>query len=267
MNQVSTNIDQWTEFENRANKFLEKEHAKFNKKNPGLTWSGELGDIDFSSPWEKDRCGAWLRSRLDFEGHFHGAKSKKKCQISITKQNRDELIYELISEDLMWLYDPCVVQRIWRAHHGDDKFLRGLGNTISNYFKDFDKRTRNSASDTRFLRLFLRDLCNLGMVDLYGELIKECKLNTCDHTDKDKKCLKDYDLKKYVRAQYREALKIIKDLAIKKTPLDDVLKAPYLRDAGWLQKSCERWFFSAENLHNNTIPFKKKNLYSPRDGF
>lgn len=242
-------INEITEFENRAEIYLKEQVRKLNRKFPNDKWSGKLSDHDFSSPWQRDRMNVWMSSRLDRENKFHG--KTPGCCILTTQNIRDEEIFEALRRDLMYLYDPCVAERFWKAiNYGDEEFFRDLVKNVFGQFVHAKKATRHN---NNILKNFLYELDRLSIVTLNPWGIEQIlKL--------DDKNLVDADKEQVFKEECEKAYSIVQEIIripepMKKIPFENALHSP----SGFLKK-CRVWFKEKQFAFEGTNEFLRAEL-------
>ena len=114
-------------------------------------------------PWQESSCLYAIRNYSDADGKRHGEGSLEPCIFLSDNVNPDRLMFALVTQDPLYIYDPCVAKRIGKALlHGDREFLDGLGKCMAKFF-DKAPETR---SDNNKLLLLLGEMHRLQIVDL-----------------------------------------------------------------------------------------------------
>ncbi len=190
----------WDEITVRAEAFLIgwRNRVVDTLKKQGVSREEIKSIRNYLRPWMKPKFIDHLKNISDPTKIQHKRANKQKCILYNHGINRDETIFELIRHEIMYLYDPCVIWRIWQADlTADAQFLRKLGKILSEYVI---KAPGNSKYNR--LRLILSEFNRVGMVNLSESDPKKAKLEwqlvarilkeigrDCDFTNQEEKKL------------------------------------------------------------------------------
>ena len=150
-----TNQEKWTdatrEFAQRIDHYINQVVADMN--------SQADSEDEFVFAWAGDAFKRHLEVMSDPTGKYTHQQTPT-CPIAIADGDKDRKILDCVRDDLFFLYDPCVAQRLWKASvFGDAEFLSDLANSIRSHIR-IEKRTRGNA--TNHLISFLVELDRLA---------------------------------------------------------------------------------------------------------
>jgi len=110
-------------------------------------------------PFVTDYMDYWL----DTGSIRHGKGSTNPCELYKIRKDRAEAISDKVKEDIMWIYDRCVIRAVWHASmDGDKAFFKELGKAVQDHVKG---KSKSRLSNNK-LKSFLIRMDEVDIVDL-----------------------------------------------------------------------------------------------------
>lgn len=210
---AQTEVQEWLELEERMKFYI--------KENTDEIWLRPQGGPHL--PVLAENYGvmkSYLHDILDLDGarhrFLHDHMEPTSCEIGnpISKSTNEisNRIFDIINENILYIYDPCVQMRIWNAYHLQDKqFFRQLSEVISSSIRG-NQKTKNYIY---ILRNFLVTLQDHAIVNLK------------EGDDKD----------------WERAYSLVEKLRLKKPALKKLkISAKHLRGIKSFKQHCKKWF-------------------------
>jgi hypothetical protein len=122
--------------------------------------------------WQLGRLKEELMIKLDLERNRHGENKDPRCPIDVLIGG-DRQLLDLVGYDIMNLYDPCVIERIWKAEITSDySFFEALGNALKTYATGPTKNNIQAESRFYLVTAVLCEMQRLGFVNLISKNVE-----------------------------------------------------------------------------------------------
>lgn len=135
--------------------------TKLNPENKSIMQTPVLEKLDQELDlWRIKQLKSTLISKMDF---FNQRHEENEYFICPAKKFNDDKLFQFLLQDIMNLYDPCVVERIWKADTlSDSTFLKKLGQTIGAYISS----NHDFRNNFHYVKYFLSEMERVGLLNL-----------------------------------------------------------------------------------------------------